>query len=67
VNVVDPYEAYCLDQAVTTWGNYITSELEKIEGKDSKAVARKQRSKLLQLLGAKDSERFRTVGRSKKV
>jgi hypothetical protein len=44
------YDAYCFDQAVATWGIFVQSELDKIEGKTSASIQRKRESKLRQLL-----------------
>lgn len=56
----DPYTAYCIDQAVGYLGAYITEELDKIEGKDSKAVARKRQRKLEQLLKVPSQRKYRS-------
>lgn len=67
VDIEEPYEAYCFDEAVATWGTYVSNELEKIEGKDQKAVERKRNAKLNQLLDIPVEKRFRQVGRKKPV
>jgi len=61
LGVDEPYAAYCLDQAVSAWGGYIVSELEKVEGKDEKKVAAKRQRRLLQLLEAPDQVRFKSL------
>jgi hypothetical protein len=61
MGVDEPYAAYCLDQAVSAWGGHITSELEKIEGKDEKKVAAKRQRRLLQLLQAPTEVRFKSL------
>jgi len=61
-DIQDSYVAYCFDEAIGAWGNYITSELEKIEGKKAKDVERKRHNKLLQLLDVAPEKRFRQVG-----
>lgn len=56
-----PYLAYCVDEAVATWGNHVVNELDKIDGKTDKEVNRKRHNKLLQLLEAPDEQRFRKI------
>lgn len=60
------YAAYCFDEAVATWGNYVINELEKIEGKTDKEVSRKRHSRLLKLIEAPDSQRFASLRKSGK-
>lgn len=55
------YYAFCFDEAVMTWGNFVTSELEKIEGNNTKTVEKKRHNKLLQLLDAPAEQRFRSM------
>lgn len=59
--IEDNYVAYCFDEAVATWGTYIVNELDKITGKTDKEINRKRYNKLLQLLQAPDSMRFKTI------
>lgn len=63
VNVTDPYEAYCLDEAVAYFGNRVTDEVGKIKDKNDKTQERKRRNKLLQLLGVPAEQRFRQIAR----
>lgn len=49
-DIENSYEAYCFDQAAATWGMYVQSELDKIEGKTQSSVQRKRENKLRQLL-----------------
>jgi hypothetical protein len=65
VGIEDSYRAYCFDEAIGTWGNYVSHEVEKIDGKDSKSVERKRHNKLLQLLDVAPEKRFRQVGRDR--
>lgn len=58
------YRAFCLDEAVAAWGNYVSSELEKISGKTDKEVNKKRTNKLLQLLDAPAEKRFRSLRNS---
>jgi len=65
VAIEDPYKAYCFDEAVGAWGSFITSELEKIEGKTDKDVSRKRKNRLLYLLDAPVQQRFRSFKKAK--
>ena len=62
IDIQDPYKAYCFDEAIGAWGTYLTTEMEKITGKDAKSVERRRRNKLLQLLDVAPEKRFRQVG-----
>ena len=67
--ITQDYRAYCFDEAVASWGNVVTNELEKIEGKTDKEVNRKRHARLMKLMDAPDSQRFaplRGKSRSKK-
>jgi hypothetical protein len=55
------YVAYCVDEAVVTFGNYITTELEKVKGKNEKQVERKRYNRFLKLMDAPDTQRFRSM------
>lgn len=63
--VDDPYLAFCFDDAIAAWGNYVTKELEKIKGKKEKDVERKRHNRFLQLIEAPDEVRFRSMRKSK--
>lgn len=64
--IEEGYYAYCFDEVIATWGSFVTGELDKIEGKNDKEVSRKRHNKLLQLLEAPDSARFRPLRKSTK-
>jgi hypothetical protein len=66
VGITGDYLAFCFDEAVASWGNFVTNELEKIEGKTDKEVSRKRHGKLMQLLDAPDSQRFASLRKSRK-
>lgn len=66
VGVTQEYQAYCFDEAVGSWGTYVTNELEKLEGKNEKEVSRKRHNRLLQLIEAPDSQRFASLKKSRK-
>jgi len=53
------YIAYCLDEAVIAWGNYVSHQLEKIEGKNPKQVERKRERRLIELLSINEPEKVR--------
>ena len=60
LEIKDPYTAYCVDEAVAAWGNFIENELASVEGKTSEEVERKQIARLDQLLGRQQAKgRFR--------
>jgi hypothetical protein len=54
LDVDDTYVAYCLDEAVTTWGTFIETELSKIEEKTKEATEAKMQRRLRQVLGQPD-------------
>lgn len=66
VGITEEYTAFCFDEAVGLWGSYVVNELEKIEGKNEKEVTRKRHQRLLKLLDAPDSVRFRSLRNKKK-
>jgi hypothetical protein len=45
------WESFCLDEAVYVFGNWISGELHKVQGKSEAAVQRGQEMRLNQLLG----------------
>lgn len=50
-DIEDEYVAYCFDEAVALIGNFITGELEKIEGKNVKQIEGRRQAALARLLG----------------
>jgi hypothetical protein len=58
--IEDVYTAYCVDQAVATFGSSITAELDKIDDKDPKKVERKREARLYQLLDIPVQQRFKS-------
>lgn len=56
MGITDEYVAYCFDEAVGEFGNYISAELEKVEGKDSKQIEARQEMRLKTLLGVSGFE-----------
>ena len=63
LDIQNSYHAYCWDEAVAFWGDYINHELDSIDGKDAKKVEAKRYSKLLQLLDAPKEVRFKSFHR----
>lgn len=61
VDIEDPYSAFCFDEAVASFGNHVTAELEKVKGKNDRDVERKRKNKFLKLMGAPDEMRFRPM------
>lgn len=56
----DSYQAYCFDEAVTIWGSFVESELDKEENENSTMLQRQRLARLNQLLGMKEAPgRFR--------
>lgn len=51
----DWYTGYCFDQAINYWGSYVESELDKVEGKDSKATHQARQTRLQGLLAEGDT------------
>jgi len=51
MNVDDPYVAYCLDSAVATFGLSLEAELDSVEGKNAKEIAKKRNRILDRWLG----------------
>lgn len=66
MHVKGKYKAYCLNEVVSAWGSFVTNELEKIEGKTAKEINRKRHNRLLELIQAPDSVRFRKIEKPKK-
>jgi len=60
LDIPEPYDAYCFDEAVDTWGQYVEGELDKITDKNSKRRDIKRRNRLGQLLDLDPSVRFRS-------
>lgn len=58
LGIDDPYLAYCVDEAISDFGNYVSEELNKVKGKDEKAIAGKQELVLKGLLGDDPKARY---------
>lgn len=61
VGVTDPYAAYCLDEAIYLFGNYVEAELRRVsdKAKNAKAAQRERAHMLATLL--RDSDELMTV------
>ena len=57
--ITDEYVAYCFDEAVSEWGNWIRGELDKIDGNNAKQIQARQQAVLMKLLKGDVKERFR--------
>lgn len=62
LGIEDAYVAYCLDEAVTVFGSYVTNKLEEVEGKP-KEREKKRKAILGELLKLPDEQRFRPFRR----
>lgn len=54
----DQYVSFCLNEAVAMIGNWITHELEKVEGKNAKAIEARREQILKRLLAGGEAARF---------
>lgn len=64
---IDPYTAYCLDEAVYTWGRFVEGELDKASADNNKKKKRSKKddgavrqAKLNELLGMPMEVRYRS-------
>lgn len=60
LGIDNDYYAYCLDEVVDTFGQYVESELDKITDKNAKKRAQKQKNRLGQILQIDPQHRFRS-------
>jgi hypothetical protein len=51
LGIVDPYAAYCFDEACGLWGSTISNEMSEVEGRNSADVRMKQMDILSGYLG----------------
>jgi hypothetical protein len=58
LGVTDPYEAFCIDEAIVTFGNWVKYELEKVKGKNEKELEGRRLLLLRRLLSDKVESRF---------
>lgn len=58
MGIDDPYQAYCLDQAVGEFGSFVKHELESVPGKTAKAAQGARALRLKALLGDDPKARF---------
>lgn len=56
------YLAYCFDEAIMEFGNWVTGELEKIEGKNEGQRKRKREQRFKQIFASEipESEKAKT-------
>ena len=57
----DAYLAYCLDQAVSTFGNFVQNKIDSVEGKNKAEIERKTAQILGDILNLPDEKRFRSA------
>ena len=57
VDLTDPYEAYCFDQAVGYLGRRIEAELEEVEGKNTAEIKHKRERVLSKYLDLGDGKK----------
>lgn len=55
----DPWVAYCLDRAVTTFGTAIVAELDAVEGKNKKEIETKRNRVLHRHFPSSSGARYR--------
>lgn len=63
LSISNDYVAYCLDEAVFTFGTWVESELDSIEGEKAQDVNRKRRDRLYSILQMPDHVRFKSFKR----
>lgn len=54
----NPYDAYCFDEAIGSFGNHIDSELMNVTGKTAQEIEAKTERLLGKLLSDKPMSRF---------
>lgn len=54
--VKDEYWAYCLDEAVITFGSWLAAKLDAVEGKNAKAIEGKRKLILAKVLDGVETE-----------
>lgn len=57
-DITDPFVAYCFDEAVATFGNFVKGELDKVEGQSKDAIEGAQAFLLKALLSDDESARY---------
>lgn len=59
----DPWAAYCLDRAVSTFGTTVQNELDSVEGKNSKEIEIKRQRVLNRFFPDSTGGRYRDPGK----
>ena len=62
----DPWVAYCIDRAVTTFGTAVQSELDSVEGKTSKEIEVKRQHVLNRFFPEAGGRRYADPGKGRK-
>jgi hypothetical protein len=60
LGIFDPYEAFCIDQAVVSFGLFVKGQLEDIKGRNQKEIEGRRLLVLRRLLSDQPESRFRT-------
>lgn len=50
MGLTESYEAYCFDEAVSSWGSFVEEELQKVDGDNVRQVERDRQRRLETLL-----------------
>jgi hypothetical protein len=58
LGITETYQAYCLDQAVAMFGNYVENRLANVDDKDPKKAEKKREALLESILTGKPGKRF---------
>jgi hypothetical protein len=58
MDIIDPYTAWCFDEAVFTWGSHVQAELDGVEGKTSRDVESKRKLIIRRMLGPEQQTKF---------
>jgi hypothetical protein len=60
LGIKEPFDAFCVDEAVTEFGFWVTNQLDEIKGKNQKKVQGQRDALLRRLLADDPEQRFRT-------
>lgn len=60
MGITDEYAAYCFDEAVSEWGNFIRGELDKVDGPNAASIQGRQQVVLRNLLSGDVGQRYQT-------
>jgi hypothetical protein len=60
LDISDAYEAYCIDDAVMTFGQHIANKLSEVTGKNAKQIEGQRSLLLRRLLSPETKQLFRS-------